>query len=59
MENPTVESAVGIHLWPQVPSGVIDIVDGPQMAASHFFCLTIQGKERCIGAQFPPPQDSG
>ncbi len=44
MENPNVDSAFGIHLWSQVPSGMIDIVDGPQMAASHYFYLTIQGK---------------
>ncbi len=44
MENPRVDAAFGVHLWSQVPSGTIDIVDGPQMAASHYFYLTIHGK---------------
>jgi amidohydrolase len=44
MENPKVDAAFGIHLWSQVPSGMIDTVDGPQMAASHYFYLTIKGK---------------
>jgi amidohydrolase len=44
MENPKVDGVFGIHLWSQVPSGEIDIVDGPQMAASHYFFLTVKGK---------------
>ncbi len=44
MENPGVDAAFGVHLWSQIPSGTVDIVDGPQMAASHYFYLTIQGK---------------
>jgi len=44
MKNPTVDSVFGMHLWSQVPSGRIDIVEGPQMAASHYFYLTIKGK---------------
>jgi amidohydrolase len=44
MENPKVDAAFGVHLWSQIPSGTIDIVDGPQMAASHYFYLTIKGK---------------
>ena len=43
MENPKVENAFGVHLWSQTPSGSIDIVPGPQMAASHYFYLTIKG----------------
>ena len=44
MANPAVDAAFGIHLWSQVPSGSVDIVPGPQMAASHYFFLTIKGK---------------
>ena len=44
MKNPKVENAFGVHLWSQTPSGNIDIVPGPQMAASHYFYLTIKGK---------------
>ena len=43
MENPKVDAAFGIHLWSQTPSGHIDIVDGPQMAASHYFFLKVKG----------------
>lgn len=43
MENPKVENAFGVHLWSQTPSGTVDIVSGPQMAASHYFYLTIKG----------------
>jgi amidohydrolase len=44
MENPKVDAAFGMHLWSQTPSGDIDIVDGPQMAASHYFFLKVRGK---------------
>src|SRR6056297_3115086 len=44
MDNPKVENAFGVHLWSQTPSGYVDIVDGPQMAASHYFYLTIKGR---------------
>jgi amidohydrolase len=35
---------LGIHLWAQCPTGRIDIVDGPQMAASYYFDLKIKGR---------------
>ena len=44
MENPVVDAAFGVHLWSQIPTGTVDIVEGPQMAASHYFYLTIKGK---------------
>ena len=43
MISPKVDSAFGIHLWSQCPIGQIDIVDGPQMAASYYFDLKIRG----------------
>jgi len=44
MNNPKVDSVFGIHLWSQCPLGRIDIVDGPQMAASYYFDLKIKGR---------------
>jgi amidohydrolase len=44
MSDPKVDAVFGLHLWSQLPSGVIDIVDGPHMAASHYFFLTVRGK---------------
>ena len=43
MIRPKVDSVFGIHLWSQCPIGQIDIVDGPQMAASYYFDLKIKG----------------
>lgn len=43
MVNPKVDSVFGLHLWSQCPTGQIDIVDGPQMAASYYFDLKIKG----------------
>ncbi|MDX2480643.1 MAG: amidohydrolase [Desulfuromusa sp.] len=44
MNSPKVDSVFGIHLWSQCPIGQIDIVDGPQMAASYYFNLKIKGR---------------
>jgi amidohydrolase len=44
MKNPRVDGSFGMHLWSQIPSGTIDIVDGPQMAASYYYYLTIKGR---------------
>ncbi|WP_321366586.1 amidohydrolase [uncultured Desulfuromusa sp.] len=43
MHSPEVDSVFGLHLWSQCPLGQIDIVDGPQMAASYYFNLKIKG----------------
>lgn len=43
MSAPDVDSVFGLHLWSQCPIGQIDIIDGPQMAASHYFKLKIKG----------------
>lgn len=43
MDSPKVDSVFGLHLWSQCPIGQIDIVDGPQMAASYYFDLKIKG----------------
>ncbi len=44
MTSPKVDAVFGLHLWSQCPSGRIDIVDGPQMAASYYFQLKIKGR---------------
>lgn len=43
MEHPHVDAVFGVHLWSPLPSGTIDIVDGPQMAAAYDFSLDIVG----------------
>ncbi len=43
LENPRVDAAFGCHLWSRADAGVIDISDGPVMAASHYFTLEIRG----------------
>ncbi len=43
MDNPAVDAAAGAHLWSALDTGVIDICEGPVMAASHYFYLTVKG----------------
>jgi amidohydrolase len=43
IEDFKVDAAFGCHLWNQLETGKIDICDGPAMAASHYFYLTIKG----------------
>ncbi len=35
MENPTVDYAIGCHLWPDIAEGTIGVKAGPLMAASN------------------------
>lgn len=44
LESPGVERIFGLHLWPDLPTGVVGLQDGPTMGASDFFYLTITGK---------------
>ena len=44
MENPTVDFAVGCHLWPDTPQGAIGVKSGPLMAAMDRFDIKIIGK---------------
>ncbi|MDA3832870.1 MAG: amidohydrolase [Spirochaetales bacterium] len=44
MSDPKVDAVFGMHLWSQCSAGHIDIVDGPQMAASHYFNLSVKGR---------------
>jgi amidohydrolase len=43
MENPTVDYALGCHVWPDVPEGSIGVKSGPLMAAMDRFDLKIIG----------------
>lgn len=44
LEHPRVERVFGLHLWPDLPVGTVGYQEGPAMAASDFFSLTITGK---------------
>ncbi|MBW2284023.1 MAG: amidohydrolase, partial [Deltaproteobacteria bacterium] len=44
MENPTVDYAIGCHVWPDVPEGTIGVRAGPFMAAMDRFDIRIIGK---------------
>jgi amidohydrolase len=45
MENPKVDYALGCHVWPGLPEGVIGIMPGTIMAAMNRFDLKIIGKQ--------------
>ena len=44
MENPTVDYAIGCHLWPAISEGTIGVKAGPLMAAMDRFDLRIIGR---------------
>ena len=44
MENPTVDYAIGCHLWPDIAEGTIGVKAGPLMAAMDRFDLRIIGQ---------------
>lgn len=44
MENPKPDFSVGLHLWNDVPVGQVAVTDGPAMAGSDSFSLTIYGR---------------
>ena len=44
MENPTVDYAIGCHLWPAIAEGTIGVKAGPLMAAMDRFDLRIIGR---------------
>jgi amidohydrolase len=45
MENPTVDYAVGCHLWPGSPEGTIGVKAGTIMAAMNRFDIRILGSQ--------------
>lgn len=44
LEHPKVDMIVAQHVWPQAPVGKVLICDGPMMAASDRFFISIHGK---------------
>jgi amidohydrolase len=54
LENPTVDAAMGIHIWTPVVSGKIAITPGPVMAGLDVFKVTIHGK----GGHTGVPEDA-
>jgi amidohydrolase len=44
MEDPSVDYAIGCHMWPEIPEGTIGVRSGPFMAAMDRFTVKIIGK---------------
>ncbi len=44
LENPRPDVSVGLHLWNGMPLGQLGVADGPVMAGSSTFTLTITGR---------------
>lgn len=44
LEDPKVDACFGLHVWQNEPVGDVLVGDGPVMAASDRFTVTIQGK---------------
>ncbi|WP_171236854.1 M20 aminoacylase family protein [Ruegeria sp. HKCCA6837] len=44
MDRWGIQEVYGMHNWPGIPAGQFAVRDGPQMAATAFFELTIKGK---------------
>ncbi|MCA9965113.1 MAG: amidohydrolase [Anaerolineales bacterium] len=44
LENPKPDVAFAMHVWNPVPYGRVRVVEGPCMASSSVFTLTVEGK---------------
>jgi amidohydrolase len=44
LRDPTVDAAVGLHLWTQLPAGTVGTSPGPLMASADEFTLEIRGR---------------
>lgn len=44
LENPRPDVSLGLHLWNTMPVGTIGITEGPVMAGSSVFTMTINGR---------------
>lgn len=38
-----VDAALGMHVWPDLPSGTLGVIDGPIMASCDNFTITVHG----------------
>jgi amidohydrolase len=44
LENPAPDYSLALHLWNNLPSGLIGVSDGPTMAADSDFSILVEGK---------------
>ncbi|HEY9887051.1 MAG TPA: amidohydrolase, partial [Candidatus Obscuribacterales bacterium] len=44
LDQPKVDAIIGLHLWNNLPLGVMGVRTGPMMAATEFFHCTIHGR---------------
>lgn len=44
LSDPVPDNVAGFHIWTPLPTGTIGIVNGPIMASSWYFYITIHGK---------------
>jgi amidohydrolase len=44
LENPTVDCALGCHIWPSIDQGTLGVRSGPMLASMFRFDITIRGK---------------
>jgi len=44
LDDPPIDAALALHLWAQLPTGVIGVAAGPVMASSEYFELVIRGR---------------
>ncbi len=44
LDNPKVDAIFGLHVWPE-PAGDITVREGPSMAASNSFTITVRGRQ--------------
>ncbi len=44
LESPRPDVSLGLHLWNIMPLGVVGVADGPTMAGSSTFTITLKGR---------------
>lgn len=44
LENPNIDTIIGLHIYPNLDSGIIGVKEGPMMAAADKFNITVKGK---------------
>lgn len=49
LENPAVEAVFGMHVWPELPAGVIGLQPGVTMAAADSFVVEVRGESSHAG----------
>jgi amidohydrolase len=54
LENPRPDAAFGLHVWQDLPVGVVGVTTGPWMAAVDEFTVTVKGR----GSHAAMPQAS-